>query len=196
VLVTVAVVGSAVLVLVLTGNNPVGYVRERWRDLTVDPVPIANVTASPRPPGSVAPTYDISKLPGERRDAWATSWPTGSTTPSGCGTTPPDTGRILLSWDQPTRVRGLEVWAGLAVDRGRLNQYRPKRLDVSYVGSGAPRCVELTLHDTADGQRLTFDTGTDVASLVISVGDVYVPGAQPSRPLVALGGIQVLHRPE
>jgi zinc-ribbon domain len=195
VLVTVGVVAAAALVLVVTGNNPVGYVHERWLDLTVDPVPIADVTATARPPGSVAPTYDVSKLPGERRDAWATDWPAGTTTLTGCGSTPNRTGRIVLGWDQPTRVRGLEVWAGVAAEKGRLNQFRPRRLDVTYLDHGAARCVELSLHDAADGQRLSFDTGSDVTSLLVSVGSVFPPTAQPSTTLVAIGGIQVLHRP-
>lgn len=197
VLVGVGVVAAAGVILAVTGNNPVGYVHERWLDLTVDPVPISDVTAAARPPGSVAPAYDISKLPGEREDAWATAWPAGPTAPSGCGTTPSGTGRILLSWAPATRVRGLFVWAGLAADNNRrLNQFRPRRLDVSYMSRSVRRCVKLDLADTTDRQRLPFDTGTDVKSLVISVGDVYGPGARPFTPWVAIGGIEVLHRPE
>ncbi|MGA8248174.1 MAG: zinc ribbon domain-containing protein [Nocardioides sp.] len=195
VLVGVGVVAVVAVVLGLTGNNPVAYVRDRWHSLTVGLTPIADVTAAARPPGSVAASYNISQLPGERRDAWATPWSAAPSSSRECGATPPNAGRIVLTWDRPTRILGLDVWAGVAVDKQRLNQFRPRRLDVTYETDTGPTCVERTLKDTADRQRLSLDTKTPVTSVVLSVGDVFGTRATPPQNLVAIGGVEVLHRP-
>jgi hypothetical protein len=192
VIVTLGLVVVVALVLGLTGNNPVGYVRNWWHDRTADLHAIGNVTATADPPGSVAPSYDAADLTNPRKGAWATAWPLQRLAPMSCGTTAAHAGRIVLSWNRPRRVRELDVWAGLA-GAGRMNQSRPKKLDVSY---GADGCTRLSLLDTADRQQLSFDSGTVVKRLVISVGAVYPPTATPHQPLVAIGGIQVMYRPE
>jgi len=191
VLVSLGVVVGVVLVLTLTGNNPVGYVQERWRELTGDVQPVDNVTAAARPKGSVAPTYDIKNLPGSREEAWATAWPEGATASGECWESPA-AGAIVLRWDEPTRVRGLDVWAGLDADNSdRARQFLPKRLGVTF----GDLCVPLDLKSTPDRQRLPFDTKTEVTSLVITVADVYPNSATPAENLVAIGGIEVLHQP-
>jgi hypothetical protein len=191
VLVTLAVVVAVGLVLTLTGNNPVGYVQERWRALTGELEPLDGVTATARPKGSVAPTYDIENLPGSREEAWATAWPAGATAAGECWETPAD-GAIVLRWDEPTRVLGLDVWAGLDADNSeRARQFLPKVLGVRFEGL----CVPLDLESTPDRQRLRFDTKTEVTSLVITVADVYPNSATPAENLVAIGGIDVLHQP-
>jgi hypothetical protein len=192
VIVTVGLVVVVAVVLALTGNNPVGYVRNWWRDHTGDLQAIGNVTATAAPPHSVAPSYDVADLVHPRKGVWATAWPVHRLAPMSCGTTAAQAGRIVLSWNHPRRVRRLDVWAGLAGD-GRMNQSRPKKLDVGY---GADGCTRLSLLDTADRQLLPFDSGTAVKRLVISVGAVYGPEATPPQPLVASGGIQVLYRPD
>jgi hypothetical protein len=190
--VAVGLVVAVALVMTLTGNNPVGYVRTWWRDHTVDVVPIANVRAAADPPSSVAPSYDVTDLTDPRKGAWATAWPLHLQAPMHCGTTAPNAGRIVLSWSHARRVRGLDVWAGV-IGEGRMNQSRPKRVDVSY---GKHLCTKLRLDDTEDRQPLSFDSGTAVDRLVISVGAVYPPKATPFKSLVAIGGIQVLYRPD
>jgi hypothetical protein len=191
VLVSVGLVVAVGLVLTLTGNNPIGYVQERWRELTGNVQPVENVTAAARPRGSVAPTYDITNLPGSREGAWATEWPEGATASGECWETPA-AGAIELRWDEPTRVLGLDVWAGLSADNSdRARQFLPKRLGVTF----GDLCVPLDLESTPDRQRLDFDTQTKVTSLVITVADVYPNSATPAENLVAIGGIEVLHQP-
>lgn len=191
VIVGAGVVAVAALVLGVTGNNPVAFVRDRWRDLTVQPVALDAVTAHAQ--GYVEPGYHVDRLPGSGSGAaWATTWPGQAKASATCGSSPA-AGQIVLSWKPATRVRGLNVWAGLADGPGRDNQFRPRRLDVTY---GADGCQELQLEDRADGQKLTFDTKTPVTTLVISIGDVFGKRATPPKDLVAIGGIEVLHRPE
>jgi hypothetical protein len=191
-IVTLGLLTGLGLVLGLTGNNPVEWAYQRWRDLTADAEPVAGVTAAARPRGSVAPTYQVEKLPGRREEAWATAWPPGAGPAADCGDTPAG-GAVLLRWDEATRVRGLDVWAGLGKDNtDRGYQFTPKRLDVAFDGG----CVELDLAETPDRQRLELDTEVAVTSLVVSVGDVHPNSAEPALPLVAIGGIEVLHHPE
>jgi hypothetical protein len=189
VIVTIAIVVVAALALTLTGNNPVGYLKDRWRDLTVEPVVIDGVAATAE--GFVAPGYHVARLPGPRSEAWATRWPHDPGPPGDCGRSQA-AGWVVLHLNHPTHVRKLYVWAGLGSD-SRQSQFRPKRLDVRYSATG---CKEFTLADTADRQELSLDTGTAVRSLAISVGDAYAPRSTPSHDLVAIGGIEVLYRPD
>ena len=62
------------LVLTLTGNNPVGYVQERWRELTGDVKPVDNVTAAAQAEGlggahgtTSRTSPDPARRPGRRR---------------------------------------------------------------------------------------------------------------------------------
>jgi hypothetical protein len=140
----------------------------------------------------VASTYDVRRLPGPRQEAWATAWPAGTEASPDCGVSQA-AGKVVLTWDDATRVRGLDVWAGLgSTNKDRGYQFLPKRLDVVYDGG----CVRLDLEETPDRQRLSFDTETEVSSLLVSVGDVYPNSANPAIELVAIGGIEVLHQPD
>jgi hypothetical protein len=189
VLVALALFLGVGLVLGLTDNKPVGFAQELWRDLTGDLKPMNGVSALAEPVDSVARTYNVQDLPEPRTGAWATPWPTGATTAEKCGKSPAD-GAIVLRWKEPTRVRGLDVWAGLAGDDSeRARQFLPKRLGVRYHQRGAPR------DRTPDRQRRRFDTNTEVTSLVVTVADVYPNSSTPAEDLVAIGGIEVLHQP-
>jgi hypothetical protein len=180
------------LVLALTGNNPVGWAQEKWRDLTSDLEPVDNVTASAFPKGTVAPRYDVGDIPGPRQGAWATTWPEGASGTDSCGRGPA-AGGIVLRWEDPTRVRGLDIWAGLAADsRDRARQPHPRVLAVSY----NDQCVRRELEDSPARQRVPFDTETEVDTLLVDVVDVYPSTATPAEDLVAIGGIEVLHRAE
>ena len=182
---------AVAVVLALTGNNPVGWAQERWRDLTVDLEPIEGVTAGAWPRGTVAATYDVGKLPGPRQSAWATEWPAGAEGTDSCGRGPA-AGAVVLRWDEPTRVRGLDVWAGLdAGNESRDRQPRPRVLAVSW----DDQCVRLPLDDTPDRQSLEFDTVSEVDALLVKVDDVYPSTSTPPEDLVAIGGVDVLHQP-
>ena len=181
------------VILTLTGNNPVGWVKDKYRELTVDLEPVDGVVAAAQPKDSVAGGFDAAKLPGPREEAWATAWPENAAVSNDCGTSPAG-GRIVLRWDEPTRVRGLAVWAGLddASTGQRELQFRPKLLGVAF----GDQCVPVELEDTPDRQELEFDTETEVTTLRISVDDVYPSSATPPEYLVAIGGLEVLHQPE
>jgi hypothetical protein len=179
------------VVLALTGNNPVGWVQERWRDLTVDLEPVEGVTAGAWPRGTVAATYDVGTVTSPRQGAWATVWPPGAEGTDACGTGPAE-GAIVLRWETPTRVRGLDVWAGLAEgSESRDRQPRPRVLAVSW----DDQCVQLPLEDTPDRQTVEFDTTSEVNALLVKVDDVYPSTSSPPEDLVAIGGLEVLHRP-
>jgi hypothetical protein len=193
VLVTLAVLVAAGLVLTLTGNNPVGWVQEKWRELTVDLVPVEGVTAAAVPPGTVAPGYDVGKIPDPRRGAWATEWSPDAAPADSCGDGPA-AGGIRLRWDEPTRVRGLHVWAGLSADStDRAGQNLPMVLSIAY---GDDQCLQRDLDETPERQTVQFDTEVHVKRLRIEVDDVHPRTSPPTQDLVAIGGIEVLHQPE
>lgn len=185
-------IACVAVALNVTGNKPIDFLQDQWRDATIDLMPVPGVSAAARPQSSLAPTYEVEKLPGPREEAWATTWPPGAVASEQCWRTPAE-GVIVLRWDQPTRVRGLDVWAGLdADDSARARQFLPKRLGVRF----GDRCADLGLEPTPDRQRFLFDTGTEVTSLRITVGDVYPNSATPVENLVAIGGLEVLHQPD
>lgn len=184
---------ALVVTLSLTGNDPIGWVVDKYRELTGGTEPVDNVVALERPKDSVAPGFDVTKLPGPREEAWATAWPQDAVVSDDCGISPAG-GEILLRWDEPTRVRGLAIWAGLddASTGQRELQFRPKRLGVIF----GDRCIPLELEDSPDRQELVLDTETEVRRLRITVDDAYPSSATPPQYLVAIGGIDVLHQPE
>ena len=193
VIVTLGVIAAAVVVLSLTDNHPIEWAREWWRNRTVELVAVEGLSAAADPPGSVPPPYEVAELPDPRQSAWATRWPVDAAEVAPkCGESPAD-GAIVLTWDEPTRVRGLDVWAGLGKSDGeRRLQFLPRQLGVSYDNM----CVSRTLDETADRQRLVLDTKAPVKTLRITVDAVYENSAKPQSPFVAIGGLEVLHRPD
>jgi len=191
VIVTVVALVGTTLLLTAVGRDPVGWVKQRWYDLTGATVVVADVTAEAVPPNSVASSFDAADVvDGAAEDAWATAWSADTPTAEGCGGAT-GVGRIVLLLEEPTRIRGLDVWAGVSRAGDRQRQFRPRRLDISF----GNECVTRELEDRAGRQPVEFDTGVEVDSLTIAVGSAYAPKTAPPVELVAIGRIDLLRRP-
>ena len=77
VLVALACSWPSAVVLTLTGNNPVGWAQERWRELTVT---WSRRRRDRRRPAAGLGGADVRRreAPGSRQEAWATAWPAGA----------------------------------------------------------------------------------------------------------------------
>ena len=187
----VAVLGTTLL-LTVVGRDPVGWVKQRWYDLRSETEVVSDVTAEAVPPDSVASPYTVEGVVDSAdADAWAAAWNSDTVAARECD--PSEyVGKIRLVLQEPTRVRGLDVWAGVARAGDRPRQFRPRRLDVSFDGE----CVTGELDDKRGPQRVEFDTGREVDSITIAVGSAYPPKTAPPQDLVAIGRVDLLRRPD
>jgi hypothetical protein len=192
VIVTALVLILIPLLLTAVGRDPVGWAKDRWYDLRGSTDPIPDVTAKAVPPDSVPLPYDVlGVVDNSASDAWATEWRSGTATAGDCGGAE-GVGQILLVLKEPTRIRGLDIWTGVSDPGERRRQFRPRRLDVSF---GKDGCVSDELTDTAERQRVDFDTEVEVGSVTIAIGSTFAPDVNPARNLVAIGRIVLLRRP-
>ncbi len=191
---SVAVVIIAGL-LVALNRNPVAWAKSTYYQIRDETVTVQGVTATASPAKSVAAGFEVSGLASPApAQPWGTAWPANTPAATSCGGAP-NIGQVVLTLAQPTRVVGMDILAGLAVDDSdRLRQNRPARVDVMYAEGG---CSELTLGDTADSQHVSFDTGSAVSQLILAVAtvDAPVPGAGAPQPVVAIRGVTLLKRP-
>jgi hypothetical protein len=192
VIVTVVAVLGTTLLLNVAGRDPVGWVKQRWYDLRGETEVISDVVAEAVPPDSVASSYSVEGVVDSADvDAWAATWNSDTAARGECDPTE-YVGKIRLILKDATRVRGLDVWPGVAAAGDRGRQFRPRRLDVSFDG----KCITEELDDKPGPQRVDFDTGGEVDSITIAVGSAYAPKTAPPRDLVAIGRIDLLRRPE
>ena len=191
-IVTVVAVLGTTLLLNVAGRDPVGWVKQRWYDLRGETEVISDVAAEAVPPDSVASPYTVEGVVDSAEvDAWAATWRSDTVAAAECD--PSEyVGKIRLILKEPTRVRGLDVWAGVARAGDRQQQFRPRRLDVSFDGE----CVTDELDDKPGPQRVDFDTGEAVDSITIAVGSAYPPKTDPPKELVAIGRVDLLRRPD
>jgi hypothetical protein len=192
VIVTLAsLLGISVLVTAI-GGHPVDWTKDRWYDLTGATDPITDVTAEEDPPDSADKRYPVGGVVDRSAaGAWATQWHSDTVAPGDCRGAE-GVGRIRLVLKEPTRVRGLYIWAGVTGGE-RLGQFRPRRLDVSF---GEDGCVHHELADIADRQRVDFDTQDKVDSITIGVGSTFTQEVNTKEDLVAIGRIVLLKRPD
>lgn len=194
VIIAVLAIVVALVVLSVVGKNPVTWAKDRYYDVRGTLVVADQVTYAGDPPQSVAPGYDVAALGSAAvDDAWATAWSAAAVGPlSGCDGKPAAKGMVRLSFQEPVRVRRLDVLAGLpASNENRPLQFRPSVLLVMYEG----RCTELQLKDGSDLQKLTFDTGVPVKDLIVAIGATYPARADAGQPFTALTSLAPLSRP-
>jgi hypothetical protein len=196
--VTLAVLLGLVLLLTILGRDPVGWVKARWYDLRDTTVPVADVAARATPETGGPPEPNTSVVDADPATAWTTTWTARSAQPA-CGQAESQ-GFVALRWGDPTRVRQLQVDAGLQEGQNERGlEFRPATIDVTYRdagGSGGRGCHRLTLRDTADRQSLDLDTEVAVRSLRVSVSSVFDSKTPEVDGPVSIRRLVVRSRPD
>jgi hypothetical protein len=176
------------------GRDPIGWVKDKWYEVRGTFVAVDTIGFQADPAASVVRGYTPGALgTPEPDDAWATFWDPGRrTATAGCDGRLAATGKVRLNFAEPTRVRRLEVVAGLpASNQNRPFLYRPKRMYVIYEGG----CSTIDLRDTADVQKIDIDTTSAVGAITLAIGDAYPARPDAPRPQVALTTVTPLARP-
>jgi len=175
VIIGVVATAAAVALVSIVSGNPVEWAKQRWYDVTGETVPVADVTATPDPPGSDAPGAAGGAVDPDASTYWARTWVAGSSFPV-CGAAE-EAGTLVLSWQRPVRVRTLVVSAGLRQEADNRDlQHRPRHLHVRFRASGSSgafTCLPFELDDTATPQPLEVDSNVDVSELRVSVASVF-----------------------
>lgn len=187
------VVGLAITV----GANPVGWAKARWYDVKGTLVPVQGVQATVLPqtggsPGTSGASSDPALLVDGTAADWHIHWTAGeraATCDGGSGTP-----TIELTLAQPIRIRAIDVYAGLsAQEPQRALQFRPQTIGITPVGAGA--CKVVPLADSAEPQRLRFDTRQPVSVIRISIDSAY-PGPADAQQRLSIREIQLFSRPQ
>ena len=189
VLIVLGLVGGLVAGLAVAGQDPVGFVVDRYHDVRGTLVPVPVTAATIEPPDATVPKSDPAALIDGTEAAWTMRWEPAAEGGS-CGGAP-GTGVIVLTIP-PTRVRALTVQAGLLASNGRRPlQALPLKLGVTF--DGAP-CQPLDLEDDANEQVLKIDTTVPVSTIRIGV-DAAKPQREDGEPVLSFTEIGVRARP-
>ena len=198
VIVIVATLVGLSLLLTVMSKDPVGWLRDRWYDLRDTTTPLAEVTAlevTTSPPTRVPKRNVTDRDPST---VWGVTWHARPQTPS-CGGGEAD-GYVELRWNQPIRVRKLEVEAGLAEgENDRDLEFRPEKIDVTYRAAPQPGprvCRRLPLDDIADPQAVDLDTRQPVTALRISIASVFDAKNPKEEGPVSIRRLIVRSRPQ
>lgn len=188
VLIVLGLVGGLVAGLAVAGRNPVGFVIDRYHDVRGTLAPVAVIGTAIEPPEASVPDAKPAALTDGTLAAWSMRWaPTAEASP--CGT--PGTGVIVLTIE-PTRVRALNIRAGLPADDDRRTlQALPQALGVSFDGG---TCQEVTLEDKPDEQEPMIDSMGPVSTIRIGVVRAK-PQREDGEPVLSFTEIGVRARP-
>jgi len=188
-----AVVAALVITLViLVGTDPLGWARGRWHDLrgTVVAVPGVQATVVGQAADGQQESDPAALVDGSAAE-WSTAWSFADPA-STCGGAP-GTAVIELTLAQSTRIRALDIRAGLGEEESdRPLQFRPKVIGV-VADDGTCRAYPLV--DTAEPQRLDVDTEEPVSVIRIGVDSAYPPRADGQQRL-SITEITLLSRPQ
>lgn len=193
----VLAVAVVVVLAFVLGRDPVGWVKDRWYDVRGTTEPVPGVKARATQPGSTEPVTEDEVIDGNPATTWARMWSARSDPTSDCDEAERQ-GYVELSWRTPVRVRMLQVDAGLADEKMRDLEYRPRTILVSYrSGASSGRsCWHGQVPDTAARTDLEIDTGDEVTSLRVSVGSVFDPTTPDRQDPVSIRELVVRSRPQ
>jgi hypothetical protein len=131
------------------------------------------------PPESTAANSDPAALVDGSVVEWTMNW--SPTQESACGPAA-GTGVIVLSFP-PTRIRQVQIFAGLDKDNPQRNLQRlPETMGLSF--DNGP-CEAITLKNTTDRQVFTVDSGKPVSQLLIGVASAF-PAAADAAPFLSI----------
>lgn len=189
----IMVLAVLITLAIAAGTDPLGWGRARWADLrgTLVAAPGVQVTVVGGSDASQQQTGDPAALVDGTAAEWNLPW-TVSGEAAGCGGAP-GTATVELTLAQPTRIRAVEIRAGLgAGESDRPLQFRPKVVGI-VVEDGA--CQSYPLADTAEPQRLDLDTGDPVSVIRIGVDSAY-PAREDGQQRLSITEITLLTRPQ
>ncbi len=189
----VALIGGLLFVV---GSNPVRWVKDRIGDLRGSLAEV-QLTVASEPPDAQVPGYPVEYVVDRQETAWATAWKApgtaGACVPPGVAAPAGSMGTLLLVLSAPTKVRALEIAAGLPEsDQRRPHQYRPKTLELTFSDG---TCRQIQVADDPGLQRIPIDPiVTD--QIRVSIVDIWPPLPDDPQDLVAITEIRLLARPQ
>ena len=196
--IAVGVIAGSLLVL---GQNPVGWIGERWADMRGSLTQVEPLRAVSEPPTSVTADSAAFNIVDNHADtAWVGTWsaalaanPSNRTCLSPASGSPEGVaGSVLLVPESVVTVRAVAVAAGLREqDPLRQRQWRPKTLQLAFSDGS---CQQILLSDAAELQRLPLDP-VATSQVRISVLDAYPPDGDQPIDQVAISEVQLFSRP-
>lgn len=187
-------VGAVVVALlaafgVVSRGHPVRWTLERWDEVRGTLAQVGQVQVTVEPAEATVPPTAPGLLLDDTEQAWTTSWPTGS---AGSGCAPaPSSGTIVLRFP-PTRVRAVDVFAGLVDDMPeRALQDRPQAFGVAFNGG---QCRTLPIENQHRNDKLPLDSLTPVTTMRITVQAAYAAPAG-GQELLSITEIRLWSRP-
>jgi len=192
------VVGVLAASMGVAGVSPIGWARDRWRDLFPRYDYVEEVTATVDPATLERPDFPGTAAVDEDHDsAWGTGWQLApdADPAKGCGETPGTGGAetaLVLTLPEPSRVDKFEIQAGLPKgDPDRPNQWRPTLVEVRFDDPDAT-CEVLKLSTEAGFQSKKVEV-EDVTSIRMTILDA-APPTSAAGNLVTFGEIRVYSR--
>ena len=190
VLIAILLLGLGIGGLYALHQHPLRWVIDRWYDLRGTTVVIEGVQATVDPPNATAQGSDPAALTDGLKSSWAMNWkPKQEGT--GCGGAP-NTGVIVLTLPATTRIRGIDIAAGLPEDDpGRELQFRPKSVGICFDGGD---CRNFPLKNVPGPQPVEVDSGVPVQTIRIGV-DTTFPAPADGQALLSITEVRVKSRP-
>ena len=179
VIVGVLVVILAGVAAVTLGRDPVGMVKGGWYALNKQYLKVSPIQVQVIPPEATAANSDPAALVDGSVVEWTMNWsPSQEVT---CGPAV-GTGEIVLTFP-PTRIRQVQIYAGLDGDNPQRNLQRlPKTMGLTF--DDRP-CEPITLVNTTDRQTFEVDSGEPVSQLRIGVASAF-PSAPDAAPFLSI----------
>jgi hypothetical protein len=190
VLIAILILGLGVGGLYALGRHPLRWVIERWYDLRGTTVVVEGVQPKINPPKATAQGSDPAALTDGLKASWAMNWNPKQEGAS-CGGAP-GTGTIVLTIPAATRVREIDIAAGLPEDDpARLLQFRPKLIGISFDDGD---CRNFSLTDVPGPQPIKVDSGVAVQTISIGV-DTTFPAPADGQAVLSITEVIVKSRP-
>jgi hypothetical protein len=188
VLIAILLLGLGVGGLYALDRHPMRWVIERWYDLRGTTVVVEGVQPKVDPATLQGP--DPAALTDGLKASWAMNWKPKQEGAS-CGGAP-GTGVIVLTIPAATRVREIDIAAGLPEDDpARLLQFRPKSIGISFDGGF---CRNFALTDVPGQQMIKVDSGVAVQTIRIGV-DTTFPVPADGQAVLSITEVVVKSRP-
>ncbi|MGB3763608.1 MAG: hypothetical protein WA966_10315 [Ornithinimicrobium sp.] len=171
----------------VVGNNPAAWAQQRWHDVMGTVVQVQGTSAEAVPEGSEVEGSSASALTdADSGTAWTTAW---QAPPSDalCGQAPGGRARVTFPSTRLKQVRLRTVDPA-----ANPLQHRPAAVDLTLADG---TCQRLPLAQQEGEQRIDFDSGGPVTSVVVSVAQVYPNADERAADEVALAGLALFSRP-
>ena len=190
-----------VLILMLTvglgglyafGRHPLRWTLQRWDDVRGATVDVTPLRVRIDPKAATVPGSDPNALVDKTFQSWTETWQPTKQGES-CGGAP-GTGTIVLNMGQPTRIREVDITAGLSdQDPNRALQARPKAIGI-ILDEDTANCRRFVLENVASTQVLKLDSKTTVSQIRIGIDTTFAEPAD-GQHVLSITEIGVRARP-